>query len=178
MRGVEGGISEPTDLACQPDAVVFTAMLREHDPSLRGVAWRLVGEDLDDVMQTAYLRAFRAWPTFRGECAVRTWLHRIVYTTAIDHLRGRARQRGVADLFGRLEPDTFVDVVADDRLDLTAALSRLDPVERAVLVLVDVEQMTYRDAAAVLGVPEGTIGSRLHRARRALRRQLSPRSPS
>ena len=172
MSGVEDGIDECTNLAVSPDAVVFAALLREHDAGLRAFAWRIVGADVDDVLQDAYLKAFRNWSTFRNECAIGTWLHRIVYTCAVDHLRGRDRQRAVVERLS-VQPVTVVDIVDDGDFDIAAALSCLDADERAVLLLVIVQQLSYADAAIVLGVPEGTIGSRLNRARKALRRQIA-----
>lgn len=175
MTGVEHHIDETYDLAIRPDATTFAELLRRHDAELRAFAWRIVSEDLDDVLQDAYLKAYRGWADFRGQCSVGTWLHRIVYTTAIDHLRRRDRRRALVDRLQR-QPHDLVDVVDDQRLDVAAALAHLPVADRAVLLLVDAQQLTYADAALVLDVPAGTIASRLNRARRSLRRQLTTRS--
>ena len=151
----------------------FVDVVRRDDPRLRALARRLVGAaDVDDVLQGAYIKAFRSFGSFRAEAAMSTWLYRIVYTTSLDHLRGRARRSG-AERRATNEP-VPIDVIAyvDDRIDVERGLARLQPADTAVLVLVDAHGLSYADAAAVLGCPEGTVGSRLSRARQALRAVL------
>eukprot|EP01041_Mallomonas_annulata_P033477 gene33477-56107_t len=70
----------------------FEELLRDNDRRLRALAYRIVGSDVDDVLQQAYLKAFLQRSTFRGDSSVATWLHRIVYTTALDHLRATGRR--------------------------------------------------------------------------------------
>ncbi len=129
---------------------------------------------MEDVLQEAYLRAFRALPRFRGDSGVGTWLYRIVYNAALDELR-RSRRRFELSL-RQLEfeseavPDP-AEVVPAQRA-IAHALMRLSPEDRAVVVLVDGQGFRYDEAARVLGVPPGTVASRLNRARSALRRAL------
>jgi RNA polymerase sigma-70 factor (ECF subfamily) len=148
----------------------FERLLREHDPAMRRLAYRLVGGDVDDVLQMAYLSAFRAWSQFRGESSVATWLHQIVFRTAMNHLRRRRRatrrERGASP---RVE-DHAGGVAS--RLDLAAALDRLPVDQRAAVLLVDGEGLSYRDAARVVGTEPGTIASRLNRAHRRIRHEL------
>ncbi|HEY4334018.1 MAG TPA: sigma-70 family RNA polymerase sigma factor [Ilumatobacteraceae bacterium] len=150
----------------------FESLVRVHDGALRAFAYRLVGRECDDVLQVAYIAAFRALPGFRDESAVSTWLHRIVYTTAMNHLRSRRR---------RLHRDDAAidDVVRDDvavfvsnRVDVARALARLPLDQRAALLLVDAQGFSYDDAARVLDVAPGTVASRLNRARHRLRELL------
>lgn len=154
----------------------FEQVIRAADPSIRFVIARLVGGDTDDVLQAAYLKAFRAWSGFRGESSAATWLHRIAYTTAIDHLRQRQRRPVTVTDAGALADDRRLADIASSavqHLDLAAGLAALSADQRAVLLLVDAQGFSHADAASVLGVPSGTIASRIHRARIALRAVLT-----
>jgi RNA polymerase sigma-70 factor (ECF subfamily) len=156
------------------DEQAFAALVRHYDAGLRALAWRLLGDRsrMDDALQEAYVKAYRALPRFRGEASVGTWLYRIAYRACLDEL---ARSRPAADLEsvrGRAAPAADPAERASLRSSLAGALAALPPEDRAVVLLVDAEGFDYRAAADVLGVPEGTIGSRLHRARAALRRVL------
>lgn len=146
----------------------FEALLRAHDSAVRSVAARLVGSDVDDVLQVAYLKAFVAWPQFRGDSAFSTWLHRIVYRCAVDHLRARQR-RSILHLRGATtDPGPDLADASNDKLLVEAALQRLPVHHRVVLLLVDVQQLSHEEVAAVLDVAPGTVASRVHRARRAI----------
>jgi RNA polymerase sigma-70 factor, ECF subfamily len=150
----------------------FEAVIHDHDDRLRSFAARLVGGDADDVLQAAYLVAFRAMPAFRGDSSLSSWLYRIVYTTALNHERG-IRRRLRQDQLGALREieGDFASGVST-RLDIYRALSKLTIDQRAVLLLVDGEGFSYDDAAKVLGVNTGTVTSRLNRARTRLRALL------
>ncbi len=140
---------------------------------MRRLAFRLVGDDAEDVLQESYVSAFRAYPRFRGNSRFETWMYRIVYNTCLGHLR-RRRPPLVED------PDPDLDFVAGndtagtatDRVDLATALDRLSPAHRAAVLLVDAEGLAFAEAAEVLGIPEGTLASRLGRARSRLRDHL------
>lgn len=175
----EAPLSDDRDLVAQSlagDAASFTTLLRRYDDKMRGVAWRLVASraEMDDVLQDAYLKAWRHLATFRGEAAFSSWLYRIVHTTALDHNKAAARRRIVP-----LDDASDV-VVADsagtlvDSLELRAALAQLPADQFAVVALVDGQGETYEDVAELLDISPGTVGSRLSRARAALRRSLSP----
>jgi RNA polymerase sigma-70 factor, ECF subfamily len=153
------------------DSQAFGELIREFDRGFRALAYRLLGdrELMEDVLQDAYVKAFRALPRFRGDAAARTWLYRIVYNACLDQLKRRRRpERRAPPLTAAPDPDELIAT----RAALEAALAALSPVERAVVLLVDAEGLPYDDAAAILGVPPGTIASRLSRARAALRRSL------
>lgn len=160
------------------DATAFTALLREYDDGLRGLAFRLLGDRdrLDDVLQEAYLKAFRALKGFRGEASPATWLYRIVYNACLDDLRRRRVDplgpAELADLGPAVEEESGA-VLERDRI--ARALARLPLPQRAAVLLVDVHGFDYAEAGHALGVPEGTIASRLSSARAALRRELDER---
>jgi RNA polymerase sigma-70 factor (ECF subfamily) len=151
------------------DAAAFDVLVARHRDRAWAVALRTLGNPADaaDAVQDAFLKAYRTAGTFRGDSLFTTWLHRIVVNACLDLLR-RARTRPTlpldetaaaiadsADPFGRL--DTGHDVVA--------ALERISPDQRVAIVLVDVEGFSVEEAAAMLGVPTGTVKSRCHRGR-------------
>jgi RNA polymerase sigma-70 factor (ECF subfamily) len=129
---------------------------------------------MDDALQEAYLRAYRALPRFRGEATFGTWLYRIAYNVCLEELARSQRVR-LVPLEGATEPSGHQADVAETvsaRSGLALALAALPPEDRAVVLLVDAQGFDYRAAGEVLGVPEGTIASRLSRARASLRRVL------
>jgi RNA polymerase sigma-70 factor (ECF subfamily) len=156
------------------DAEAFWSLVQPHDRALRALAYRLVGDRhlMDDVLQEAYLKAFRAFPSLRGREALGTWLRRIVYNAAMDQLRRRSKVVPLEDLPERPDPMPDPATVAAGRRDLAAALESLPPMMRAAVLLVDAEGLSYEEAGAIIGVPKGTVASRLSRAREALRQAL------
>jgi RNA polymerase sigma-70 factor, ECF subfamily len=160
------------------DAAAFIELVKEHDRGLRTLAYRLLHDRMvmDDVMQDAYLKAFRGFSGFRGDAEERTWLYRIVYNACLDRLRsdGRRREESLEALIERATGaamDDPAESVAETSA-LASALALLQPDQRAVVLLVDAAGFTYDEAAEVLGIRPGTVGSRLHDARSALRTAL------
>jgi RNA polymerase sigma-70 factor (ECF subfamily) len=172
---------EPAVVAPGLDRESFVALLRSHDDRMRGLAYKLLGGDrdrMDDALQDAYLRAFAARTSFRQEADLGTWLYRIVYNACVDELRRGGRRPEPVDLTtgawerpsSRPGPDAVVGAA-----DATVrALASLPADQRVTVVLVDGEGFDNVAAARILGVAPGTVGSRLSRARRALRRALAP----
>lgn len=151
------------------------------------VARRLVGsrEEAEDLMQETYARAFRSWRSYQPGTNLRAWLLRILTNLNID--RGRRAQRapetqpleeGDYYLFNKLaetEPNLDEERVVE-RLSQDGVVSALSAVPhdfRDVIVLVDIGDFTYNDAAQILDIPIGTVMSRLHRGRRILKRELA-----
>lgn len=156
------------------DQDAFARIVGHYDHRLRALAYRLLGDRdrMDDVLQEVYVKAFRSLPKFKGESALGTWLYRIAYNACIDDLRRRPALESVTDEETIVDPRSGPAEVAIRRQDLAAALATLPPDQRAAVLLVDAYGLDYADAAEVLGVRAGTIGSRLSRARAALRRTL------
>lgn len=157
------------------DPRAFADLIRGFDHGFRVLAYRLLGDsqEMDDVLQEAYVKAFRGLPRFRGQSTLRTWLYRVVYNTCLDQLkRGRPETQAMPPGLGAAAPDP-AEIVAT-RSALEEALAALAPIERAAVLLVDAEGLSYDDAAAIVGVAPGTIASRLSRARASLRRTLRP----
>jgi RNA polymerase sigma-70 factor (ECF subfamily) len=163
------------DMSRRPDSRAFTELVREHDQGLRALAYRLLEDRdlMDDALQEAYVKAYRALPAFRGDSSLGTWLYRIAYNACLDELR---RSRTVVPL-ERVEDRPDPAPALPERTatgDLLArALSTLSHEDRAAVLLVDAQGFDYDSAGEVLGVPAGTVASRLNRARAQLRRVLS-----
>ncbi len=159
------------------DHRAFAQIVDHYDHRLRGLAYRLLRDRdrMDDVLQEAYVKAFRSLPRFKGESALGTWLYRIVYNACIDDLRSR---KDAVSLDDQAAPVDMADTrpgpadVAVGRHDLADALDTLPADQRAAVMLVDAYGLDYGEAADVLGVAAGTVGSRLSRARSALRAVL------
>jgi len=155
------------------DARAFAEVVRHYEPRLRALAYRLLQDrDLtDDVLQEAFIRTFKSLGRFRGDSSFGTWIYRITYNACIDELR---RRRRVMPLLGENAPEpidvrSWPEKSAIERHDLAAAMASLPPDMRAAVMLVDVDGLDYAAAGRVLGVPPGTVGSRLNRARAILR---------
>jgi RNA polymerase sigma-70 factor (ECF subfamily) len=161
--------------ARQGDAGAFTALVRRHDDALRALAYRMLGDraSMDDALQEAYVRAFRSLGSFEGRSGFGTWLYRIAYRACIDELRRRGRQEWTPfEDVDAASPDPALDVAG--RLDLAGALAALAPELRAIVLMVDAQGFSYDEVAGIVGIPAGTVASRLNRARAALRKTLDP----
>ena len=170
------------------DRVRFEEEALELSDQVYRVARHLAGsrEEAEDLMQEAYARAFRSWRSFTPGTNLRAWLLRILTNLNID--RGRKKQRtpdtqpleeGDYFLYNKLEEsnspgqdeERVVERLSQD--DVVSALSAVPHDFRDVVVLVDIGDFTYADAAQILDIPIGTVMSRLHRGRRILKRELA-----
>ena len=163
------------------DGEAFGELVRRHRDRLWAVALRTLGnpDDAADAMQDALLNAFRRAPTFRGESAVTTWLHRIVINACLDRIRHDAARPTAAWSDDLDSPTAGPDLAsrAALRLDVQAALAMLPAEQRVALVLVDMEGYPVADAAMLLDCPVGTVKSRCARARARLLPLLAPDRP-
>jgi RNA polymerase sigma-70 factor, ECF subfamily len=163
------------------DRQAFDELVRRTFVDTFTLARRLTGneEDARDVVQEAYLRAWKGLAKFRGEAAFSTWLYRITANTASTHVHRRRRQRAepFADDFEpadtRAEEQVSQAAESAEALDrISAALDELPPKLRAVVVLKDVYDMPHEEIADELGISVAAAKVRLHRARRKLRDAL------
>jgi len=169
------------------DGDAVTELYRRHERRVYNLALRTVGNPWDaaDVAQEAFIKAFRNLDSFKGEARFGTWLHRIAVNAAYDHLRRQRPEPMEAEILddlsgpagaaavvgsGRAGIDPAVDGLSDP---LRAALMRLDDGFRFAVVLCDLLGFPYGEAAQILGVQEGTIKSRIFRAREALAADLA-----
>ncbi len=159
------------------DSRAFAELMRRHYDHLWQTALRTsyTREDAADSLQEALLSAHRTAATFRGDAAVRSWLHTIVVNACLDRMR-RNKVRPTVSLSGddTEDPRDDRDYIADFEMSLVVdkALFSLPAEQRAALVAVDVEGYSVAETAALLGVPEGTIKSRCARARVKLAERL------
>ena len=171
------------------DRVRFEEEALDLSDQVYGVARRLVPsrEEAEDLVQETYARAFRSWRSFQPGTNLRAWLFRILTNLNID--RGRKVQRS-PDMQPLEESDYFLynkleesgaDGATDERRvverlsqnDAVTALADLPHDFRDVVLLVDLADFTYSDAAQILDIPIGTVMSRLHRGRRMLKGSLA-----
>ena len=174
-------LEELVGAAQSGDSAAFEELVRRTSADTFTLARRLVSDDDDarDVVQDAYLRAYRSIGTFRGDAQFTTWLYRITANCASTHLGRRRRHRhdeldeevDVADA----KPEHDPEVAADGALlrhQLEAAIAQLPPRLRAVVVLRDIYDLSHAEIAEQLGISESAAKVRLHRARRRLRTQV------
>ena len=134
---------------------------------------RMVGmQDATDVTQQVYLQAFRKIGQFAGQSQIGTWIYRVAVNEALQHLRKskRSQMQGLEQEPTDRSPDSHENV--DDKELLEQALARLEPDLRSTFLLREIEGLSYGDIASAQEIPEGTVGSRLNRARRELQQHL------
>ena len=155
------------------DESAFRRLVEATSPWVYALAWRLCGDGTvaEEVVQEAYVQAWRGLARFRGESRVETWLHAIVVRVARRHWRGEARRRRREELSAR---ESSAATSPDDRplIDLEAAIRDLPPRTRMAVVLVCVEGYSHAAAAAMMGTAEGTVKAQVHRGRQLLRERL------
>ena len=169
----------------------FAEIVRLYQDRIFNTCWRISGnlEDARDLTQEAFLKAFERLATFKAESAFYTWMFRIAVNLSISHKRSGARRPTVsldgltegtqadtlAQRAGASEPDASgpASTVETQRL-VVAALQALDDDYRAVVVLRDMEGLGYHEIGEILEIPYGTVKSRLHRARQAIREAIAP----
>lgn len=156
------------------DRPAFAKLLNRHYDRIYRLAYRFSGnvQDGEDIAQEVCVKLARAVKSFRGESQFSTWLHRIVYTTALDHLRDHQRTTAV-------EPSEIVRL-ADTRgdnffrepqngEDVWKAVRNLPNQQRDALLLVYGEDMSHREAAAVMNCSEKTVSWHVHEAKKRLK---------
>ncbi|MGE3620307.1 MAG: RNA polymerase sigma factor [Acidimicrobiia bacterium] len=177
-------VAELVAAAKDGDRRAFEDLVRATHAETYTLALRLTGneEDARDVVQEAYLRAFKGLKRFRGDAQFSTWMYRITANCAATQLGRRARHRHdqlddadpVVDERPAHDPQAQVDL-GELRDRLTEALVDLPPRLRQVVVLRDIYDLPHEAIAAELGISESAAKVRLHRARKKLRDQVFPR---
>jgi RNA polymerase sigma-70 factor (ECF subfamily) len=183
---------EPSDALTEDDVDLFARLLASHQDKLYRVAFRMTGhhEDAQDLLQDALLEAYRSFKKFQRGTYFEKWLYRIMTNTFIDRQRRAKRVGRVQSLDAPLlgsaeEGEGGSREIADWESDparialrdnfgeaVQNALDCLQPEFRMALILSDVEEFSYEEIAEMMGTPVGTVRSRLHRARAAVKQQL------
>jgi RNA polymerase sigma-70 factor (ECF subfamily) len=162
------------------DARAFEELVATHQHRVFGVALRMLGSaaEAEEAAQEAFLRAHRSLPEFRGEAKLSTWLYAIVSRLCLNRLAmgdRRAVRHGEEILLRVADPHGGPDTGAE-RGEMEAALHRaiaeLDEDRRVVVILRDLEGLSYEEIASALGIELGTVRSRLHRARMDLKGKM------
>ncbi|MGZ8460475.1 MAG: RNA polymerase sigma factor [Candidatus Deferrimicrobiaceae bacterium] len=192
-RASEAG-TRPVDLLVEafregrPGA--FDAIVRAHQDRVYAFCARMLSdrEDALDIAQEVFLSAYRNLAGFRGESSLSTWLLRIAGNRCLNRIRQRTARaaREVSPGEPRDDeapfqppgkeadrPERMVETRETGRI-LESAIAKLDEDSRLLVLLSDVEGFTYEELAAAAGIPLGTVKSKLHRARMALRKMLAP----
>jgi RNA polymerase sigma-70 factor (ECF subfamily) len=174
------------------DRVRFEEEALELSDQVFRVARRMSGsrEEAEDLVQDTYARAFRAWQQYQPGTNLRAWLLRILTNLNID--RGRRAQRspdtqpleeGDYFLYNKLESSLADENPDEERVierlsqnSVVEALAEVPHDFRDVIVLVDIGEFSYADAAQILDIPVGTVMSRLHRGRRILKQRLAEKA--
>jgi RNA polymerase sigma-70 factor (ECF subfamily) len=192
--GARGGTNGVSDLALirrvqQGDRSAFDLLVAKYQHKILNLVMRYVKDPSEalDVAQEAFLKAYRAAPSFRGESAFYTWLYRIAINTAKNYLVA-ARRRPAAVHVDFADTEQFEtltkqsDIDTPERLALTeeigsaveAAIQDLPEELRTAILLREIEGMSYEEIAATMECPVGTVRSRIFRAREAIEERLRP----
>ena len=196
--GFEAGVAAPTsaDFALverlkRGDRAAYEELIAAYQGLVYGLAFRLLGdsEEARDVVQEAFLKAYRHIGTFRGECGLKTWLYRLTVNQASNHRRWWRRRRrqetvsldaSVGEAAGSLGDRLASEGRSPEQVALGRerhqlllnALESLKHDYRVAVVLRDIEELSYEEIAEAVGVPVGTVKSRIARGRDELRRRL------
>jgi RNA polymerase sigma-70 factor, ECF subfamily len=161
----------------------FETLVRRHQKTIFNLVYRMLGDydEAAEATQETFLSAYRAIGRFRGEANFSTWLYRI----ALNHTN--TRRKSIANRQQRTVPLDTTELSSDPHLDPAAAaeqkemqdriqqaLNSLEQAEAMIILLRDLQDMPYEEVAQVLQIPIGTVKSRLHRARQALKSRLGP----
>lgn len=176
-----------SDAACvrrlqRGDIDAFEILVRRHEKTIFNLVYRMLG-DYDDAAETSqevFLSAYRAIGQFRGEANFSTWLYRIALNHATTRRKSAAlRQKRFVAIDGTdmIDSDQIGPAETLEKKELRErvqrALSELEPEDATVILLRDLQDVPYEDVARVLKIPVGTVKSRLHRARQALKAKLA-----
>jgi RNA polymerase sigma factor (sigma-70 family) len=155
------------------DSAAFEIIYRENSPRVYALCLRLSGgtrEEASELMQDVFIRAWRGLPTFRGESAFSSWLHRLTVNAMLQS--ARSEKRRVARVLSMEDPESVgaenPRATPDLNLDLERAIAALPEGARMAFVLHEIEGYQHDEIAAQLGVAAGTVKAQLHRARKLL----------
>lgn len=181
--GDEGSDPAEPEQNFKPDSISMEQLVNDHADAVYRVALSVTRDPslAEDASQDALIKAWQALPTFRGDAPLRNWVLRIAHNTAVSLLRRRRDEvRAPADLPERIAHEVSVETQVQQRLAIDRfeqALEQLDSTSRSIVVLREVEGLTYDEISDVLELPLPTVKTRLLRARRHLARALDGWQP-
>jgi RNA polymerase sigma-70 factor (ECF subfamily) len=181
---VEGvGDAECVKRVQRGDTDSFELLVRRHQKAIFNLVYRLLGDydEAAEVAQEVFLAAFKSIQQFRGDASFSTWLYRIGFNHA------STRRKNLNSTQKRQIPLEETGIIADTAVDparslehkeiqqhVQQALDRLDPQDARIILLRDLQDLSYEEISEILDAPVGTVKSRLHRARQALKVMLTP----
>lgn len=173
----EGADDELARRAAGGDRAAFATLAARHYDRVYALAWRFTGAQAQaqDVAQDAMVKIAMSINSFRGDCAFATWVWRIAYTTAIDHIRANRRVVPFSPAVAAALADCPAEGSPEDEVmgqDLWRAVRALPDQQRDAVLLVYAQDMSHGEAAEVMGCSEKTVSWRLHEARKRLRSRL------
>lgn len=166
-----------TKAAALGNVGAFSELVRQYRAGVLRTAFGILGsaQEAEDVAQEVFIKAWNNLPGYRGRGSFASWLYRIAVNTSVDALRRHRDDIPLDDLQPASKEDLEESVLHRDVHErLRQVIRSLPPGARAALVLREYEQLSYREIADVLAIPIGTVMSRLHYARQALRKKLAP----
>ena len=160
------------DAARRGDVDAFAVLVQRYQADIWRLSFHFLQDEAaaDDATQEAFVRAFRFLRRYRGESKFSTWLFSVARNCALDELRRAARQRRLAERLERQPEGAPSDQSAG--IEVREALAQLTAELREPVVLIDMFGASYSEVAIILGIPEGTVKSRVHRARELLAKAL------
>ena len=173
---------EPTDIdllrkAKAGESAAFRHLMDRHAAAILRLASNLVPNhhDAEDVLQETFIAAFRSMKAFEERSSVKTWLYAIAYRqAALLRRKKRMPMQMLTDDALLAGPEMKHELAVDAKIDLDKALAHLPEDHRAILILRELEGMSYEEIAGILELPRGTVESRLHRARQSLKNYFQP----
>lgn len=174
------------------DKDAYRVLVEKYQSRALAIALEIVKsrEDAEDVVQESFVKAYLSLPEFKNQSAFYTWLYRIVYNMAIDFRRKVVRRGGESleydeesvgsaldEISGRIRGPHEVVVEHEQRARIARVVAELSPEHRAVIVLREVEGLSYEEIARVTGATKGTVMSRLHYARKRMQGALAEIAP-
>jgi RNA polymerase sigma-70 factor, ECF subfamily len=163
------------------DTRAFDRLVEKYQDRVYDLAYRITGhhDDAQDAAQDAFVKAYLALGTFRGDAAFSTWLHRIAVNAAYDAVRRRppAGSHPVEAAGACADPLGDRAERVEARVRICGAIAALPLEQRAVVILRDIQGWSYEEIAAITEIPVGTVRSRLARGREALKAALADLAP-
>ena len=160
----------------------FEILVRRHEKTIFNLVYRMLGDydDAAEVSQEVFLSAYRAIGQFRGDANFSTWLYRIALNHATTRRRSISSRQQKTVPIDDMEPLSDPELGPAETLErkeirerVQLALNKLEPDDATMILLRDLQDISYDEVARVLEIPVGTVKSRLHRARQALKTQLA-----
>ena len=154
--------------------IEFTRIYAENKDNV----WKLISkyvfsrEDREDLFQEIFLSVHKALPRFRGEAAINTWIYKIAVNTALNHIKKQGRYKWIKNTLSNLRIIEWELQETKSDIQEMKPLEKLNPQQRMILLLAEVEEWKLEEIAEMMSVPVGTVKSNLHRAREIVKKEV------